>query len=238
MKVAIVTFPGSNCDYDLYKCIQLVGGSPQFVWHREVELGDVDAVMLPGGFSYGDYLRAGAIATMSPIMDAVKAFAASGGPVLGICNGFQTLCEAGLLPGALLRNSSLLFASQDVLLRVESDATIFTRDYHIGQILRMPIAHAEGNYHAAEETLDRLEGEGRVLFRYVDASGETTTGANPNGSARSIAGILNEEGNVMGMMPHPERAVEEILGSVDGLGLFKALLAHLSPVGTSPVGTA
>ena len=237
MKVAIVTFPGSNCDYDLYKCIQLVGGSPRFVWHREVELGDVDAVMLPGGFSYGDYLRAGAIATMSPIMDAVKAFAASGGPVLGICNGFQMLCEAGLLPGALLRNSSLLFVSQDVLLRVESDATIFTGDYHIGQILRMPIAHAEGNYHADEETLNRLEGEGRVLFRYVDASGETTTGSNPNGSARSIAGILNEEGNVMGMMPHPERAVEEILGSVDGLGLFEALLAHLSPVGTSPVGT-
>ncbi len=238
MKVAIVTFPGSNCDYDLYKCIQLVGGSPQFVWHREVELGDVDAVMLPGGFSYGDYLRAGAIATMRPVMDAVKAFAASGGPVLGICNGFQMLCEAGLLPGALLRNSSLLFASQDILLRVESDATIFTRDYPIGQILRMPIAHAEGNYHADEETLDRLEGEGRVLFRYVDASGETTTDANPNGSARSIAGILNEESNVMGMMPHPERAVEEILGSVDGLGLFEALLAHLSPVGTSPVGTA
>ena len=237
MKVAIVTFPGSNCDYDLYKCMQLVGGSPRFVWHREVELGDVDAVMLPGGFSYGDYLRAGAIATMSPIMDAVKAFAASGGPVLGICNGFQMLCEAGLLPGALLRNSSLLFVSQDVLLRVESDATIFTGDYHIGQILRMPIAHAEGNYHADEETLDRLEGEGRVLFRYVDASGETTTGANPNGSARNIAGILSEEGNVMGMMPHPERAVEEILGSVDGLGLFEALLAHLSPVGTSPVGT-
>ena len=183
MKVAIVTFPGSNCDYDLYKCIQLVGGSPQFVWHREVELGDVDAVMLPGGFSYGDYLRAGAIATMRPVMDAVKAFAASGGPVLGICNGFQMLCEAGLLPGALLRNSSLLFASQDILLRVESDATIFTRDYPIGQILRMPIAHAEGNYHADEETLDRLEGEGRVLFRYVDASGETTTDANPNGSA-------------------------------------------------------
>ncbi len=148
MKVAIVTFPGSNCDYDLYKCVQLVGGSPEFVWHREVKLGDVDAVMLPGGFSYGDYLRAGAIATMSPIMDAVRAFAASGGPLLGICNGFQMLCEAGLLPGALLRNTSLLFVSQDVLLRVESDATIFTRGHEVGQILRMPIAHAEGNYHA------------------------------------------------------------------------------------------
>ncbi len=233
MKVAIITFPGSNCDYDLYKCIQLVGGSPSFVWHREVEIGEVDAVMLPGGFSYGDYLRAGAIATMSPVMDAVKAFAASGGPVLGICNGFQMLCEAGLLPGALLRNDSLLFASQDVLLRVENDATIFTQDYVAGQILRMPIAHAEGNYYADQETLDRLEGDGRVLFRYVDASGETTAWANPNGSAGSIAGIINDEGNVMGMMPHPERAVETILGSVDGLGLFAALLAHLSPVGTT-----
>ena len=233
MRVAIVTFPGSNCDYDLYKCIQLVGGSPTFVWHREVDVGEVDAVMLPGGFSYGDYLRAGAIATMSPVMDAVKAFAASGGPVLGICNGFQMLWEAGLLPGALLRNNSLLFASQDVLLRVESDATIFTRDYEVGQILRMPIAHAEGNYYADQETLDRLEDEGRVLFRYVNAAGEPTAGANPNGSACGIAGLINGEGNVMGMMPHPERAVENILGSVDGLGIFEALLAHLSPVGTS-----
>jgi phosphoribosylformylglycinamidine synthase len=233
MKVAIITFPGSNCDYDLYKCIQLVGGSPDFVWHREVELGEVDAVMLPGGFSYGDYLRAGAIATMSPVMDAVKAFAASGGPVLGICNGFQMLCEAGLLPGALLRNNSLLFASQDVLLRVENDATIFTRDYEVGRVLRMPIAHAEGNYHADQETLDRLEAEGRILFRYVDSAGDTTPESNPNGSAHSIAGIVNEEGNVMGMMPHPERAVEDILGSVDGLGIFEALLAHLSPVGTT-----
>ena len=233
MKVAIITFPGSNCDYDLYKCVQLVGGSPDFVWHREVELGNVDAVMLPGGFSYGDYLRAGAIATMSPVMDSVKAFAAAGGPVVGICNGFQMLCEAGLLPGALLRNDSLLFVSQDVLLRVESDSTVFTRGYEVGQVLRMPIAHAEGNYHADPETLDRLESEGRVLFRYVDASGKATADANPNGSARSIAGIVNENGNVMGMMPHPERAVEEILGSVDGTGIFEALLAHLSPVGTT-----
>ncbi len=233
MRVAIVTFPGSNCDYDLYKCIQLVGGSPRFVWHREVELGDVGAVMLPGGFSYGDYLRAGAIATMSPIMEAVRAFAASGGPVLGICNGFQTLCEAGLLPGALLRNNSLRFASQDVLLRVECDATIFTRDYDVGQVLRMPTAHAEGNYHADEETLDRLEGEGRVLFRYVDPSGEATADANPNGSARNIAGILNEEGHVMGLMPHPERAVEEILGSVDGLGIFEAVMTHRAPAGSA-----
>ena len=233
MKVAIVTFPGSNCDYDLYKAVQLVGGEPQFRWHRETELGDVDAVMLPGGFSYGDYLRAGAIATMSPIMESVKAFAGAGGPVVGICNGFQILCEAGLLPGALLRNRSLLFASQDVLLGVENDSSMFTANYRAGQILRMPIAHAEGNYYADVETLDRLEGEGRVLFRYVDAGGAAVDDSNPNGSARSIAGILSQEGNVMGMMPHPERAVEEILGSVDGLGLFEALLAHLSPVGSA-----
>ena len=231
MRVAIVTFPGSNCDYDLYKCIQLVGGAPEFRWHRDVELGEVDVVMLPGGFSYGDYLRAGAIATMSPIMGAVKDFAGSGGPVVGICNGFQMLCESGLLPGALLRNRSLLFASQDVLLRVEGASSIFTQDYQAGQILRMPIAHAEGNYYADDETLDRLESEGRVLFRYANAAGKTVDSANPNGSARSIAGIVSESGNVMGMMPHPERAVEPILGSVDGLGLFHALLKHFAPLG-------
>ena len=233
MRVSIVTFPGSNCDYDLYKCIQLVGGTPEFRWHRERELGNVDAVMLPGGFSYGDYLRAGAIATMSPIMDAVKSFAEGGGPVVGICNGFQMLCEAGLLEGALPRNRQLLFASQDVHLRVETTSSIFTGAYAEGQILRMPIAHAEGSYYADDETLGRLEGDGRVLFRYTDAGGEVTDDANPNGSANGIAGILNEAGNVMGMMPHPERAVEEILGSVDGLGLFEALLSHRSPVGAA-----
>ena len=233
MRVAIVTFPGSNCDYDLYKCVQLVGGAPEFRWHRDTELGEADVVMLPGGFSYGDYLRAGAIATMSPIMDAVKDFAKSGGPVVGICNGFQMLCESGLLPGALLRNRSLLFASQDVLLRVEGASSIFTQEYDAGQILRMPIAHAEGSYHADEETLDRLDGEGLVLFRYANAAGETLDSANPNGSARSIAGIVSESGNVMGMMPHPERAVEPILGSVDGLGLFDALLSHFAPLGAS-----
>ncbi len=233
MRVAIVTFPGSNCDYDLYKCVQLVGGTPEFRWHRETALGEVDVVMLPGGFSYGDYLRAGAIATMSPIMDAVKEFARSGGPVLGICNGFQMLCECGLLPGALLRNRSLLFSSRDVRLQVENASSVFTQEYQVGQILRMPIAHAEGNFHADGETLDRLEGEGQVLFRYADAEGEVVDSANPNGSARSIAGIVNESGNVMGMMPHPERAVEPILGSVDGLGLFTALLSHFSPLGTA-----
>ena len=229
MKVGIITFPGSNCDYDLYKCVETATGNAEFLWHRDVHLGDVDAIMLPGGFSYGDYLRAGAIATMSPIMSSIKEFAASGGPVLGICNGFQILCEAGLLPGVLLRNRSLLFASHDVSLRVENNKTIFTSEYDVGQTLRMPIAHAEGNYYANDDILESLEKEDRVLLRYVDIYGETSAGSNPNGSAFNIAGIINQKGNVMGMMPHPERAVEEILGSVDGLGIFTALLAHLAP---------
>jgi len=228
MKVAIITFPGSNCDYDLYKCVQLVGGNPEFLWHRDSSLGKVDAVMLPGGFSYGDYLRAGAIAAMSPIMAAVKKFADHGGPVLGICNGFQVLCEANLLPGALLPNTSLLFASKEVTLSVENNSTIFTDLYESDRSLRMPIAHAEGNYYADEETLERLEEDGRVMFRYLGPQGKPTNESNPNGSANHIAGIINTKGNVMGMMPHPERAVETILGSVDGLDLFKSLLNHIS----------
>jgi phosphoribosylformylglycinamidine synthase subunit PurQ / glutaminase len=233
MKVAVITFPGSNCDYDLYKAIQLVGGQPKFVWHRERGLGGFDAVMLPGGFSYGDYLRAGAIARLSPVMEDVVAYAGRGGPVLGICNGFQILCEAGLLPGALVRNASLRFQSHDVLLRVERTDTLFTGDYDKGQILRVPIAHGEGNYEADEATLERLEGEGRVVFRYVDAAGEATDAANPNGSWHNIAGILNEGGNVLGMMPHPERAMEDILGSTDGRALFTCLARSLAPVGAS-----
>jgi len=225
MKVAIVTFPGSNCDYDLYKAVQLAGGEPSFRWHRDTDLGDVDAVMLPGGFSYGDYLRAGAIAHLSPIMEAVASFARGGGPVLGICNGFQILCESGLLPGALLRNRGLRFLSHDVHIRVESAHTRFTGDYAEGQVLRMPIAHAEGNYFAAPETLERLEAEGRIVFRYCTPDGRRSPEANPNGSALDIAGILNEGGNVLGMMPHPERAVEAVLGSTDGLGLFTSLLS-------------
>jgi phosphoribosylformylglycinamidine synthase len=230
MKVAVVTFPGSNCDYDLYKAIQLIGGAPTFVWHRERGLDGFDAVMLPGGFSYGDYLRAGAIARMSPVMDDVMAYAGRGGPVLGICNGFQILCEAGLLPGALVRNASLRFQSHDVLLRVERTDTLFTGDYREGQLLRIPIAHGEGNYEADEGTLERLEGEGRVVFRYVDASGEATAEANPNGSWHNIAGILNDAGNVLGMMPHPERAMERILGSTDGVGVFTSLARSLAAV--------
>jgi len=228
MNVAIITFPGSNCDYDLYKCVQLVGGDPAFKWHRDLSLGNVDAVMLPGGFSYGDYLRAGAIASMSPIMEAVKTFADGGGPVLGICNGFQMLCEANLLPGALLRNRSLLFSSKEVILRVENNSTIFTNLYEHHKTLCMPIAHAEGNYYADQEKLDQLEKEGRVIFRYANQHGATTIESNPNGSTNNIAGIINANGNVLGMMPHPERAVENVLGSVDGLDLFKSLVEHIS----------
>jgi phosphoribosylformylglycinamidine synthase len=228
MKVAVVTFPGSNCDYDLYKAVQQVGAEAEFVWHRERGLDHFDAVFLPGGFSYGDYLRAGAIARMSPVMEDVIAFADRGGPVLGICNGFQVLCEAGLLPGALMHNDSLKFLSHDVRLRVERADTLFTSDYAEGQILRIPIAHGEGNFEADEETLRTLEGEGRIVFRYVDRNGEATDAANPNGSWHNIAGITNERGNVLGMMPHPERAMEELLGSTDGVGVFTSLVGSLS----------
>jgi phosphoribosylformylglycinamidine synthase I len=232
MKVAVVTFPGSNCDYDLFKAVQLVGGEPTFVWHRDRALDGFDAVMLPGGFSYGDYLRAGAIARMSPVMEDVVGFAGRGGPVLGICNGFQILCEAGLLPGALVRNASLRFVSRDVHIRVEKGDTLFTSDYERGHVLRMPVAHGDGNYEADTPTLERLEGDGRVAFRYVSATGDVTQAANPNGSWHNIAGIVNERGNVLGMMPHPERATEPILGSTDGLGLFTSMMKSLAPAGT------
>ena len=229
MKAAVVTFPGSNCDYDLYKAVQQVGGEATFVWHRERGgLSGYDAVLLPGGFSYGDYLRAGAIARLSPVMEDVIEFAGAGGPVLGVCNGFQILCEAGLLPGALVRNESLRFASRDVLLRVERTDTVFTADYEQGRILRVPIAHGEGNYEADRATLERLEAEGRIVFRYVDERGEPTEGANPNGSWHNIAGIANEAGNVLGMMPHPERAMEGLLGSTDGLPLFTSLVTSFA----------
>jgi phosphoribosylformylglycinamidine synthase I len=227
MKAAVVTFPGSNGDYDLYKAVQQVGFETNFVWHRERGLSDYDALFLPGGFSYGDYLRAGAIARMSPIMEDVIAFAHAGGPVLGICNGFQTLCEAGLLPGALVRNNMLLFQGKDVLVRVERTDLPFTTDYTDGQVLSIPIAHGEGNYEADGETLEKLEAEGRVVFRYVDRSGEPTDEANPNGSWHNIAGVTNEAGNVLGMMPHPERAMEQLLGSDDGLALFTSLAAKV-----------
>ncbi|MEJ2217208.1 MAG: phosphoribosylformylglycinamidine synthase subunit PurQ [Gemmatimonadota bacterium] len=228
MRVAVITFPGSNCDYDCYKAVRAVlGESADYVWHRETDLNQADAVILPGGFSYGDYLRAGAIARFSPVMSAVRDFADAGGPVLGICNGFQILCEAGMLPGALVRNVSLQFRSVPVHVRVERADTLFTRRYEAGQVLRVPIAHGEGNYLADDATVERLEAEGRIVFRYVEPDGRVTEAANPNGSTRNIAGIINDAGNVLGLMPHPERAMEAVLGSVDGLGLFESLRDHV-----------
>jgi phosphoribosylformylglycinamidine synthase len=229
VKIGVVTFPGSNCDYDCFKAVQeTLEAEAVYLWHREHDLQGVDAVFLPGGFSYGDYLRAGAIAAQSPIMREVAAFARDGGPVAGICNGFQILCEAGLLPGALMRNRSLKFRSHPVHLRVERDDLPFTSEYTVGQVLRVPIAHGEGCYFADEATLDRVEGEGLVAFRYSTPDGTINAESNPNGAARNIAGIVNEGGNVLGMMPHPERAVDALLGSTDGLGLFRSLAAHLA----------
>lgn len=229
MKFGVVVFPGSNCDHDAYHVISKVIGQPvDFIWHRDSNLDGYDCIVLPGGFSYGDYLRTGAIASMSPIMKSVVGFANHGGIVLGICNGFQILCESGLLPGALLRNASLAFACRHVNLRVERSDTMFTRDYENGQVLSIPIAHGDGNYFCDDSTLERLEGEGQVLFRYVDAKGEPTPESNPNGSRNNIAGIINDRGNVLGMMPHPERASEDALGSADGRGIFTSLAAALA----------
>ena len=228
MKIGVVTFPGSNCDYDCYKAVQEgLGAEAVFLWYKEHDLQGVDAVFLPGGFSYGDYLRAGAIAAHSPIMREVIAFATAGGPVAGICNGFQILCEAGLLPGALMRNRTLKFRSRDVHLRVERAEPPFASEYAVGDVLRIPIAHGEGCYTADEAVLDDLEATGRVAFRYCDADGNVVPEANANGSARNIAGIVNAAGNILGMMPHPERAVDPLLGSTDGLGLFRSLADFL-----------
>ena len=216
MKAGVIVFPGSNCDHDAWYAVnENLHGRAEFIWHDSANLGDIDAVILPGGFSYGDYLRCGAIARFSPVMKAVKKFAADGGLVLGICNGFQILVEAGLLPGALLRNHELTFICREVQLRTETTASPFTSKLQKGSVLRVPIAHGEGQYFADERTLDELDAEDRVAFRYVD---------NPNGSARSIAGILNRERNVMGMMPHPERACDPLMGSTDGLGILESML--------------
>ncbi len=228
IRFGVIVFPGSNCDHDAYHVAKHVfGQQARFIWHKESDLGDVDFVIVPGGFSYGDYLRSGAIARFSPIMKDVVRFANAGGAVLGICNGFQILCESGLLPGALMRNESLRFACKDVLLRTENSDTLFTNDLTPGEIIRVPIAHGEGNYFASEEILDRLEGEGRVAFKYCDASGAITAEANPNGAIRGIAGILNEGGNVLGMMPHPERASEAILGRTDGAKIFTSIVKSM-----------
>lgn len=229
MKFGIVRFPGSNCDEDAFHAAaDVMGVDSVFLWHKEHSLQDSDVIVLPGGFSYGDYLRPGAIARFSPIMREVVAHAERGGPVLAICNGFQIACEAGLLPGALLRNASLRFVSAPVFLRVENAETRFTSQYRQGQVLRIPVAHGDGRYTADAETLERLEGEGRVVFRYVTADGRVTDAANPNGSLNNIAGIINDAGNVLGMMPHPERAMEATLGSTDGVPLFASLLESMA----------
>ncbi len=231
MRFAVIVFPGSNCDDDALQAIRSQLGQPvDFIWHQSEDLQGADAVILPGGFSYGDYLRTGAIARFSPVMAAVRRFADGGGLVLGICNGFQILLEAGLLPGAMLRNASLKFVCRQVHLRVENTGLPFTNLCRPGQVLAMPIAHGEGNYFCDQATLRGLEGNGLVALRYSTAAGDLTAEANPNGSVASIAGIVNEGGNVLGMMPHPERASDALLGSTDGLFLFRSMAAHVERV--------
>ena len=229
MKSAVVVFPGINRERDMARALKLISGrDPVMTWHADTALPHgTDLVVIPGGFSYGDYLRCGAIAARAPIMAAVRTFVARGGLVLGVCNGFQILCEAGLLPGVLMRNARLKFIAHDVYLRVERSDTPFTRGYNAGQVIRVPVAHGEGNYEADEETLKRLESQGRVLYRYCAPDGTIDEAFNFNGAAHSIAGIVNERGNVLGMMPHPENHVEDIMGCADGRGLFAGLLAHL-----------
>jgi phosphoribosylformylglycinamidine synthase len=225
LHAAVIVFPGSNCDRDVAVALARATGRPTtMVWHRDTSLPAVDLVVVPGGFSYGDYLRCGAMAAHSPIMREVKAAAAAGVAVLGICNGFQILTEAGLLDGVLMRNRELRFICRDVYLRVETADSPFTRHYGVGGTVRFPIAHAEGNYFADDETLDRLEGEGRVAFRYATAAGEVAAEANPNGSARNIAGVLSANRRVLGLMPHPERLADAALGGTDGTVLFDALV--------------
>tara|TARA_Y100000588_G_C14218388_1_gene909880 strand:- start:1077 stop:1784 length:708 start_codon:yes stop_codon:yes gene_type:complete len=230
MNFAVLQFPGSNCDQDCVHVLRTVLGHSAFLlWHKEKSIGDADAVLVPGGFSYGDYLRTGSIARFSPVMNAVKEFAAQGGHVLGICNGFQILCEAGLLPGALIRNRSLQFRCEHVYLKVANNDTPFTNQIPEDRVLRIPIAHGEGNYFCDEKTLETLETNGQILFQYVDRDGDLTDHANPNGSLKNIAGISNVEGNVAGMMPHPERASELVLNEDDGRLIFESLLYALNP---------
>ena len=223
-RVAVVRFPGSNCDFDTLRAAEQAGADAYFVWHREADLKGADVVVLPGGFSYGDYLRSGAIARFSPVMQAVKTHAAAGGPVLGICNGFQILCEAHLLPGALLRNAGLTFVSKPVDVIVERTETPFTSDYELGARLRLPVAHGEGRYVAPPDMLRELEAEGRVVLRYVAATERSPLQANPNGSANHIAGVCNAAGNIVGIMPHPERAADRLLGLTGGAGVFTSMV--------------
>jgi len=231
VKFGVIVFPGSNCDHDAYHVISKHVGQPvDFIWHGDTDLSSYDAVIIPGGFSYGDYLRAGALARFSPIMASVKKFAAQGGYVLGICNGFQILCEAGLLPGALIRNRDLHFICEHVTVRVESVETPFTNQVKRGEVLRLPIAHADGNYVCDDSTLKQLQTEDSIILRYCDENGVPTEASNPNGSRDNIAGICNRERNVMGLMPHPERACEELLGSTDGRDIFRSLAGTLASI--------
>jgi phosphoribosylformylglycinamidine synthase I len=225
MRSAVLVFPGINRERDMAHALQTVTGArPYMVWHSDTDLPSVDLVVVPGGFSYGDYLRCGAIAARAPIMNAVRTHVTAGRLVLGVCNGFQILTEAGLLPGVLMRNASLKFVCKEVRLRVENAKTAFTSTYAAGAVIRAPVAHGEGNYFADPETILRLEGDGRVVFRYCDASGETTAQADPNGSVNHIAGIMNERGNVVGMMPHPENLIEPMQGGTDGRGIFESIM--------------
>ena len=228
IRFGVVVFPGSNCDHDAYYvCKKLLGQDAVFLWHKDADLKEADVVILPGGFSYGDYLRCGAIARFSPVMREVIRFAEQGGPVIGICNGFQILLEAGLLPGVMLRNASLRFVCKYVHLRVENARTFATHLCTPGELLRIPVAHGDGNYFADADTLARLEARGQIVFRYCDAAGTCSAEANPNGSVANIAGIVNETGNVLGMMPHPERASDPLLGYVDGRKVFSSILTHV-----------
>jgi phosphoribosylformylglycinamidine synthase len=232
MKFAVVVFPGSNCDHDAYHAVKhVLGQDADFIWHKETSLKGADVVILPGGFSHGDYLRTGAIARFSPVMTAVTDFAARGGPLLGICNGFQILLEAGLLPGAMLRNRDLMFHCEQVSVRVEQTDTPFTHRATAGQVLRMPIAHGDGNYFADPDVIRTLEQSRRVVFRYCDRAGQITDAANPNGSIDNIAGICSEGRNIVGLMPHPERACESVLGSADGMLLFESVVDALADHG-------
>ena len=227
MNFAILQFPASNCDQDAVHAVRLLGHSADYVWHKETSLGHADAVIVPGGFSYGDYLRTGAIARFSPVMQAVQEFAAGGGLVIGICNGFQILCEAGLLPGALVRNRDLQFHCEHIFLKAATPGSPFTSRFPSGKVLRIPIAHGEGCYFADEPTLEKLKANNQILWQYCSAQGELTEQANPNGSLLNIAGICNERRNVAGLMPHPERACEPILGSADGRLIFESMIRTL-----------
>ncbi len=225
MKAGVIVFPGSNCDRDVQVALrQATGGEPLMVWHKDADFDPVDLIVLPGGFSYGDYLRCGALARFAPIMAAVQHHASQGRPIFGSCNGFQILCEAGLLPGVLMRNDSMQFRCEPQYVRVERNDTGFSSDCREGQALMLPISHGEGNYHADDETLAMLQDEGRVVFRYCDADGVVSAASNPNGSRDNIAGVLNAEGNVLGMMPHPERASEALLGGEDGLSIWRSII--------------